>query len=370
MTTVFAHSSDELYGADRMLLAMVEAMPDPSAVEVWLPTDLPHPPNPLCRVLEARGFSVRHVDLPVLRRAYRTPAALARLAVRAARTTRLLRAAAPSVVYCTSSAVLPVARSARRARVGTVVLHVQEIWSRSDARLLAGAAARCDGVIAISRAVAAALPARVAGRTTVVENGTDDPGPTPELTGRHGPISYLVASRWNGWKGHRTLLRAWELAGCPGELVVLGGPPPSGDAVDVRALVAALPRPDSVTIVGEVADPRPFVAAADVAVMPSEQPEPFGLVAIEAFAAGRPVLASAAGGLRDIVDGTDAGWLFPPGDDAALAQVLRGITRAEVVRRGGFARTRYEHAYTLVSYRERWRAALETIVERQSGDTS
>ncbi|RYZ25222.1 MAG: hypothetical protein EOP01_10615, partial [Propionibacteriaceae bacterium] len=54
---VFVHSSDELYGADRMLLEMVEAAradPRVPGLEVWLPTDLEHPAPELslCRVLE------------------------------------------------------------------------------------------------------------------------------------------------------------------------------------------------------------------------------------------------------------------------------------------------------------------------------
>ena len=81
---VLVHPSDELYGADRMLLEMVEAArsdPRVPGLEVWLPDDLAHPAPELslCRVLEQRGVAVRHLDLPVLRRAYRTPRGLAHL---------------------------------------------------------------------------------------------------------------------------------------------------------------------------------------------------------------------------------------------------------------------------------------------------
>src|SRR5206468_4143287 len=105
-----------------------------------------------------------------------------------------------------------------------------------------------------------------------------DPGAPESLDGRAGPLRYVVASRWNGWKGHRTLLAAWEAAGAPGRLVVLGGAPASGDRTDVPGLVAGLSDPASVQVVGEVADPSPWFVEADVVLVPSDAPEPFGLV--------------------------------------------------------------------------------------------
>ena len=360
---VFVHPSDELYGADRMLLEMVEAARVDARVdelEVWLPTDLEHPTAELslCRVLEQRGVAVRHLDVPVLRRAYRTPGGLARLLGRCLRLLGELRRRRASTLYCTSSATFLAAPVARLARVPRVVGHVQEIWSRADLVALALPARCCRRLVAISGAAAASLPAVVARRTTVVPNGSPDPGPPAPLAGRTGELRFVVASRWNGWKGHRTLLAAWDEAEVRGTLTVLGGPPASGDRTDVPELVARLSRPHTVEVVGEVADPSPWLAEADVVVVPSDRPEPFGLVAIEAFARGRGVLASAGGGLVDIVTSDVDGWLFPPGDVAALAATLRRLDRATVTAAGQRARETYEARFTERQFAERWRAAV------------
>ena len=192
----------------------------------------------------------------------------------------------------------------------------------------------------------------------MVPNGSPDPGPPVPLAGRTGGLRFVVASRWNGWKGHRTLLAAWDEAGVDGTLTVLGGPPSSGERTDVVALVAGLARPGSVEVVGEVPDPSPWLAAADVVVVPSDRPEPFGLVAIEAFARARPVLASAGGGLLDIVTPEVDGWLFAPGDVAALAAVLRRLDRTTVTAAGGRARATYEARFTEREFAERWRAVV------------
>jgi glycosyltransferase involved in cell wall biosynthesis len=62
-----------------------------------------------------------------------------------------------------------------------------------------------------------------------------------------------------------------------------------------------------------------------VAVVPSIWPEPFGLVALEAMAAGRPVIASAAGALPEILGDGKAGVLVPPGDPGALRAALERL---------------------------------------------
>ncbi len=67
------------------------------------------------------------------------------------------------------------------------------------------------------------------------------------------------------------------------------------------------------------------LADASVVVMPSVWPEPFGLVGIEALAAGRPVIASATGGVEDwLADGVN-GLSVKPGDHSALARALNEL---------------------------------------------
>jgi glycosyltransferase involved in cell wall biosynthesis len=73
-------------------------------------------------------------------------------------------------------------------------------------------------------------------------------------------------------------------------------------------------------------------------VAPSLWPEPFGLVALEAAAAGKPIVATATGGLRDIVVDGETGLLVPPEDREALAAALRRlIGDAELRQRLGAA---------------------------------
>jgi glycosyltransferase involved in cell wall biosynthesis len=67
------------------------------------------------------------------------------------------------------------------------------------------------------------------------------------------------------------------------------------------------------------------LANASVVVVPSLWPEPFGLVGIEAFAAGRPAVASSTGGIGDWLEDGVSGLSVPPGDSRRLAQALNEL---------------------------------------------
>jgi glycosyltransferase involved in cell wall biosynthesis len=62
-----------------------------------------------------------------------------------------------------------------------------------------------------------------------------------------------------------------------------------------------------------------------VAAVPSVWPEPFGIVGIEAHAAGKPVIASATGGIAEWLEDGVSGLLVPAGDPQALARALTSL---------------------------------------------
>ena len=74
-----------------------------------------------------------------------------------------------------------------------------------------------------------------------------------------------------------------------------------------------------------------FWNSVDICVVPSLI-EPFGLVALEALACGVPVIASAVGGLKEIVVEGECGLFVAPGDVAALASALREAIGNESLR--------------------------------------
>ncbi|HEX4689613.1 MAG TPA: glycosyltransferase family 4 protein [Solirubrobacteraceae bacterium] len=125
----------------------------------------------------------------------------------------------------------------------------------------------------------------------------------------------LVAARLVPEKGVADAIAACRAAGVP--LVVAGDGP---QADELRALASGADvRFSGLVDADELARLR---AQAALAIVPSRYAEILPLSALEAAAAGLPVAAADAGGLRESVppDG-----LYPPGDVAALAERIRAL---------------------------------------------
>ena len=83
---------------------------------------------------------------------------------------------------------------------------------------------------------------------------------------------------------------------------------------------------NSVTFLGWQSNIASVLARWDAFALPSLE-EGFGIAALEAMAAGLPVVATAVGGIPELVEDGRTGWLVPPGNSAALAERLRELLR-------------------------------------------
>lgn len=113
-------------------------------------------------------------------------------------------------------------------------------------------------------------------------------------------------------------------------ILVVGSPAP-GSAEDeayhreLKSLVSTSGLERETIWAGYLPDPDPAYASMDVLVVPSISPEGLSLAALEAMQHGVPVIASAAGGLVEVVQEGKNGILLPPGNVPALAAVLERV---------------------------------------------
>jgi len=184
-----------------------------------------------------------------------------------------------------------------------------------------------DAFIAPSRFLAD-LARRSLGPTHVVGNGVHDaylaagrryPAP-PE----HSAPRLVMAGRLEDFKGPQVVLAALPaiLIRYPGARLTIVGTGPLTDPL--RDMAAQLGVGHAVTITGwqTATQLAAEFTRSDVALVPSLWPEAFGLAALEALATGCPVVASAAGGLLDVVQHEETGLLVPPGEPAALVDAV------------------------------------------------
>jgi glycosyltransferase involved in cell wall biosynthesis len=213
-------------------------------------------------------------------------------------------------------------------------------------------------------------------QTFVIPNAVDLElfRPADQFASRSATAELRVgfAGQWSRGKGLQQLLDAWSalqdlrpaaqlwLAGGPTLWKRDQEPPGTREAV---ARVQEMQRAGIVHSVGSIPRARmpEFWISKDVAVVPSLT-EAFGLVALEALACGVPVVATTAGGLKEIVIDGECGLLVPPGDTAALARALRLLLTDEQLRRrlSAAARLRAEN----FSLQRRSRELLTLFQER------
>ncbi|KAF0191315.1 MAG: group 1 glycosyl transferase [Gammaproteobacteria bacterium] len=96
-----------------------------------------------------------------------------------------------------------------------------------------------------------------------------------------------------------------------------------------------------------------LIGNARAVVVPSEWYENASLAILESFASGKPVIAAGIGGIPEMVIDGDNGWLFPPGDAAALASRLDEVASmpdSEVESFGRRARLFVERHYSADRY--------------------
>jgi glycosyltransferase involved in cell wall biosynthesis len=125
-------------------------------------------------------------------------------------------------------------------------------------------------------------------------------------------------------KSHETLIAAAAalVRDCPLLRVQLVGDGPR--RAELERMVRELGLGEHVEFLGHREDVPRLLESADVFVLPSRS-EAFPNGAIEAMAAGLPVVASATGGLLDLIDHGRTGLLVPVGEADAVAAALRTL---------------------------------------------
>lgn len=239
----------------------------------------------------------------------------------------------------------------RAAGVRRIVVHDRTSGERTQRPGLIGAAKRAwhripglsaDVLIGVSEFVAKRMLASGTppDRTFVVYNGIPlerfarpRAGALAATIGVPLDTPIVFASgRAHHYKGIDTLLRAAARLERLGDLAVHVAYCGDGPALpDFRRTAEELGL-RRFHFLGRRGDVPDLLGSAAVAVVPSHWAEAFGLTVVEAMAAGVPVVASAVGGIPELVDEGVTGLLVPPADPEALATAVERLLRDPAAR--------------------------------------
>jgi glycosyltransferase involved in cell wall biosynthesis len=155
-------------------------------------------------------------------------------------------------------------------------------------------------------------------RVHVIRHGVPPSGRRRPRSTAGGTSYALYAGRLAREKGIEVIAAAARLAPEVPIVVAGSGPLEAGLRLD---------RPRSLSLVGQLDPERVALlhAGSAMSLLPSTCHEVAPYSALEAAAAGKPVIASAVGGIPEIVADGTTGLLVPPGDPGALAAAMKRL---------------------------------------------
>jgi glycosyltransferase involved in cell wall biosynthesis len=186
--------------------------------------------------------------------------------------------------------------------------------------------------------------------------GSDDPG----------SIRIGMIGRISPWKGQHVFIKAAALVlkqFPETTFEIIGSPLFSETAYEqeLRQLAAGLRLESHLKFTGFVEDVVSAIAHLQMVVHASVVGEPFGQVIIEGMAAGKPVIATNAGGIPEIVLHEETGLLVPIEDERALAEAMITLLGDpdRAAQMGAKGRERVRNFFTI----ERHARAVEQVYE-------
>jgi glycosyltransferase involved in cell wall biosynthesis len=152
------------------------------------------------------------------------------------------------------------------------------------------------------------------------------PQPLPFPLEYKPQLSFGFIGRVHPTKGVAELIKAFCTAG-PGNKLFIAGDGPDEYYSYCRELAKSR---DNIIFLGKT-EPKEFYSLIDIAIINSLFHDPFPRVLVEAYAFGRPVIASNTGGTPEMVVHEETGWVFDPFSPGQLEDKIQRTSRLSVV---------------------------------------
>lgn len=368
------HPSAELYGADRILVNALKALPVETNKQVYLFRE-----GPLVDFLKENVSNIEvHITskMPVIYRAIFNPKGMLKTISNFLSYLEFVssenRTNEFSSAYVNTSSnvlMLPILWLLRIKRF----IHIHEIIDSPKAigwftAFMSKTFA--NRVVCVSHAVKHGLMRYVKGidkLAKVIHNGIDEIEVAPSTQSDQQATKFYLFGRIQPRKGHWFLINA--LAKLPRHLlskskfVLMGGvvPGQEQDLIDLQAAIDENGLTDFVQIKDFAKDISEPMSDADVCLVPSLVKDSFPTTVIEAMSAGRPVITTNNGGAKEAVVDGQTGYLINPNDTDKLADSIMRLlmNKAKMQEMGKAGRKRFSMLYTAQVFSRNWLEFME-----------
>lgn len=348
---LFLHAGSEMYGADKILLELVTGIDS----KKFHPIVVLPGKGILEKKLVENGVEVHVVSYPILRRKYFNFLGIYRYMIeyrkKSLEIRRLLSGRRIDLIHVNTTAVLEGIYLKKRLGI-PLIWHVHEIIMSPRIvhyviSFLLGRYA--DKIVAVSKAVQKHLlntKLIKKSKVQVIHNGVSSQNRTnaeldyllKEFNVSNKTVRVGMIGRVNSWKGQKDFVRAMEpiLEKNRNIHAFLIGGVFKGEEwryTELSKYISMQTAASQYTLTGYRNDADYIMNLFDVFVIPSIRPDPLPTVVLEAMAAGKPVVGYCHGGVTEMVESGENGYLVSPGLVKELSEKISILVNSEDLRK-------------------------------------
>ncbi|HBQ2427777.1 glycosyltransferase family 4 protein [Klebsiella aerogenes] len=324
--TLCIHQSAELYGSDRSFYSAIQGLKNKFNIDVILPFQ-----GELSNRIEKDNIDIAYFNKGILRKKDILNPIFFIWNVMEGVKYYVKAYKSYDVIYINTIVMLSAIIAAFFYRNKKIYCHVREIPGRKVIfffKLLF----RLTGISLIYNSEATRVAFGLPG--SVVYNGVSAITTNIKKNESGNNTNILLIGRINTWKGQSffidaLLLYAEKFKNIPFNVKIVGSAFAGYEYLEqeLRNKILKNGIDKHIELISFTDNPTDFYQWADYVIVPSIKPEPFGRVAVEAFSAGKPVIAAKHGGLVEIVDDGFNGYLFEPNSAESLVMALDLINK-------------------------------------------
>ncbi len=357
------HPSSELYGADRILLLVLDFLQKNYNITVILKQD-----GPLVEYLKNEIDMVDIIiekRMPIIRRDLMSLKGITKWIKDNIYFYKIIKIQQFDMLYINTLACFSISLLSKIQGQKNII-HVHEIISKPKIVNLVTsniAMFSADKIIAVSEAVKSNMHMLFSkNKIVVVHNGINDLSNTNIVKKDKEKITFTLIGRIMPEKGQWFLLDALSLIKDnikdKASFLLVGGPPPYRQELflELEAEIRNRGLTNLVTLIGFVENPQHILAETDVSLVPSMMADPFPTTVIEAMSFSKPVITTNHGGAKEIIKDGENGYLIEKGDSVALSnKILSMIENVDSISKmGNNARKYYLENLTIDNFKNRF----------------